>query len=283
MATVTATRPTASSANLPKRLSLGDFTKGGSGLPPRLLIYGRPSVGKTSVAAYAENPVFILSPGETGLQTLIDAGQLPANCPSQEIEAFEQAAWIVEDLTTTEHSRKTLVIDTINGIERFANVLICNRDFGGDQQKFMSYQNGFASVAMGVWKELLAKLDELRRRRQMQIILLAHTGVKNHKNPGGEDYNRWTPAFEGKQVMEQTVAWCDAVLFADYDVATTEDKQKKVKARGGDRRFFHCTWSAAYEAKNRLGLPEEIEMGDSAADAWKNLQTAIQQGKAQAK
>lgn len=251
---------------------------------PRLMIVGRPSVGKTSVAAQADSPVAILSPGETGLQTLIDAKQLPAEIPSKEVEHFQQVLWIIEDLIEKQHGRKTLFIDTANGIERLANEMICARDFDGDQKKFMNYQNGYAAVGMGPWKQLLVALDELRTKRQMQIILLAHTSVKNHKNPGGEDYQRWVPAFDGKQTFEMTVQWCDAVLFADYEVHTAEDKAKKVKAHGGDRRFFRCNWTAAIEAKNRLGLPDEIEMGDSPAAAWKNLTDAMKpqtNGKAQ--
>ena len=243
------------------------------------MIVGRPSVGKTSVAAYAEAPVFILSPGETGLATLIDAKQLPGNIPNQEVESFEQVIWIIEDLMSSNTSRKTLVIDTVTGIERIANAMVCARDFSNDNTKFMSYQNGYAAVAMGIWKELLAKLDELRRKKGMQVILLAHTGVRNHRNPAGDDFQRWVPAFDGKQVMEQTVAWCDAVLFADFAVATTEDKQKKIKARGGERRYFHCVWDAAFEAKNRLGLPDEVEMGASPSEAWSKLQEAINNGK----
>jgi len=32
---------------------------------------------------------------------------------------------------------------------------------------------------------------------------------------------------------------------------------------------------AAYEAKNRSGLPSEIEMGTSGKEAWENLKTAL--------
>ncbi len=36
---------------------------------------------------------------------------------------------------------------------------------------------------------------------------------------------------------------------------------------------------AAFDAKNRAALPPEIEMGESGADAWKNLGSAIQEAK----
>ena len=37
--------------------------------------------------------------------------------------------------------------------------------------------------------------------------------------------------------------------------------------------------SAAYDAKNRLGLPGEIEMGNSAAEAWAEFMAAIKAGR----
>lgn len=238
-------------------------------------------------AAQAPDPVFILSPQETGLQSLIDSGQLPPNVPHQEVSHFQQVLWIIEDLTTQQTSRKTLVIDTINGVEKLANLHIDQTVYDGtmsaSKNGFLSFQSGYQTVATGPWKELLSKLDELRRKRSMQIILLAHTGVKNHKNPGGEDFNRWFPAFDGRPAWELTFAWSDIVLFADYDVVVAsegEGKLAKKKGRGGDRRFFHANWSAAYDAKNRYGMPDEIDMGVSAAEAWANFQAAMSAGKA---
>ena len=270
MATI---QPVALNAGLPKRLSLGEFAKGGMGLPPRITIYGRPSIGKTSIAAQADSPVFILSPQETGLQSLIDSGQLPPNIPHQEVEHWSQLLWIIDDLTTQQHSRKSLVLDTGNGLEKLANIHVDKTVYDGTmgvgKQGFLNFQIGYQTVAAGAWKELLSKLDILRIKRQMQIIMLCHTGVKNYKNATGDNYDRWYPAFDGKPTWEVTFAWADIVLFADYEVATQKDKgDTKAKGKGGDRRFFHCNWSAAWDAKNRYGLPDEIEMGSSAAEAW---------------
>lgn len=262
------------------KLSLSDCQKGGSGLPPRLVIQGRPAIGKTITTANAPNPIFFLSPGETGLRSLIDSGQLPADFPNIEIPHWQNLLELIEELRAKKHGRKTLVLDVADGFEKLANIYVCEKDYGGDMsgKGFMNYHIGYRTVAMGEWKMMLAALDRLRSERRMQIILLAHTGVSNHKNPLGDDYGRWTPAFDGKPAWELTFAWADVVLFADYEVATIKDPNKKdakAKARGGDKRWFYTNWQPGFDAKNRYGLDDMISMGNSGAEAWANFMSAM--------
>jgi hypothetical protein len=252
--------------------------KGGTGLPPRIVIYGRPAVGKTSVAAYAPNPVFLMSPGETGLHTLIDSGQLPGDIPNLEVPDWQSYIGLIEDLTDKDHQRKALVVDVVNGMEKLANVFTCQRDYAGDmgEKGFMSYQSGYRAVAMGAWKESLVALDKLRNAKKMMVILLAHTGSAKVPNPMGLDYQKWAPAFDGRWAWEATYAWADIVLFADFDIAVIKEKDEaKAKGRGGDRRVFRTNWEPGYDAKNRHGFPDEIEMGNSGKEAWNNLAAAI--------
>ncbi len=71
-----------------------------------------------------------------------------------------------------------------------------------------------------------------------------------------------------------THRWADMVLFLDYYVETTDDGGR-TKGRGGQERVMHTEHHAAYEAKNRSGLPSEIEMGHSGVEAWANLRAAL--------
>ena len=65
------------------------------------------------------------------------------------------------------------------------------------------------------------------------------------------------------------------VLFLKYDTEVERDRFGKVKAFGGQQRVMHTEYRAGYEAKNRHGLPTEIPMGDSGAEAWANLREAM--------
>ena len=217
-----------------------------------------------------------MSPGETGLHTLMDSGQLPNDIPNLEVPDWQSYIGLIEDLTTKEHQRKTLVIDVVNGMEKLANEFTRERDYGGDENTFMAYQAGYRTVAMGVWKESLVALDKLRREKQMMILMLAHTGAAKVPNPQGLDYQKWAPAFDGRWAWESTFAWADIVLFADFDIAVVKEKgESKAKGRGGNRRFFRTNWEPGFDAKNRHGFPDEIEMGNSGKEAWDNFSAAL--------
>jgi len=70
-------------------------------------------------------------------------------------------------------------------------------------------------------------------------------------------------------------------LFGNFETSVDKtnpsktDAQTKGKAVGGQHRVLLTTHHAAYDAKNRHGLPEEIDCGDSAAEAWKNFRAAL--------
>lgn len=285
MATATRVPPPSARGNTAvptKRLSLADTIKGGKQLPSRLTIHGQGGIGKTSMAAYAPNPFFLLSPGETGLHTLIDAGLLP-EIPNLEIDSWENLLAVVEELATTEHAYRSLVIDTIDGMEKLAQNYVCATDFAGDwgEKGFVGFQRGYKITAAGPWRGLLASLDKLREVKRMGIILLGHTVVANFQNPSGPDFNRYTPDMH-KDSWALTYAWSDFVLFADREIVVSREKtDRKAKGFGGSARIIQTEYSATADAKNRHNLPAEIDMGLSGQEAWENLVAAIKAGRIQ--
>ncbi len=255
---------------------MAEAITGSRKLPARIVIHGQGGIGKTSTAAHAPSPFFLLSPGETGLHTLIDAGVLPP-IPNIEVQCWEDVLSVVEDLTTKEHPYKTLVVDTLDGLEQVGNRHVCATDYGGDwsERGFMGYMRGYRSMAAGPWRALLAALDKMRELKHMRPILLAHTGVSTFKSPEG-DYDRWIPHMY-KDTWELTFGWADIVLFGQREVYVTKErpKDRKGKAEGGEHRVFYTEWRASADAKNRHNLPAEIEMGSSGKEAWQNFTKAI--------
>lgn len=180
-----------------------------------------------------------------------------------------------------EHPYRTLVGDTLNGAEQLCHRFICDRDFDGDwgNKGFASYKTGY-EVALPEWTRFLNALDKLRVEKKMTIMWLCHTKVKPFKNPTGADYDRYQPDVHEK-TWSLSHKWADCVLFGNFEVSVKTDKadSKKGKATGGNYRMMYTQRDAAWDAKNRLGLPEEIEMGSSPQEAWKNFMEAIKQGK----
>jgi hypothetical protein len=266
-----------------RRLTLADVSQSGAGLPNRCILHGPEGIGKTSFGCCAPKPIFLMSSGETGLLTLMDAGQVPDTPHFPEIATWEELLAVIEALENEQHDYRTLVLDTLNGAERLCHEHVCLRDFGGNwgNDGFCSYNRGF-EMALADWRDLLQKLDELRARRRMSILALAHTKISTFKNPEGNDYDRYTVDLHQK-TWGLTHKWADLVIFSNF-VAHVDAKRTtdvKSKARGGNRRVLYTTHTAAHDAKNRHGLPEQIDAGNSAKEAWDNFSAALKNSKPQ--
>lgn len=246
-------------------------------------MHGVAGVGKTSFAACAPGAVFVMSPGETGLETLIDAQQLPDVSHFPEVLAWPDLLGIIEQLANDEHQFKTLVLDTLNGLERLCHEYVCQREFKGDWGKkgFEGYGAG-PNVSLSEWKLFLNSLDRLREKKKMMIICLCHTKVKNFKNPEGADYDRYQPTLHEK-TWDLTFGWADVVLFANYYTAVekVDHEGKRGKGAGGQERLAYTERTAAYDAKNRHGLPHEIDMGKAHTVSWNNFKAAMKAAKQQ--
>lgn len=262
-----------------RRVSLGDITAKSRRLPLRIIYHAVPGFGKTSFAAQFPNPVFLCDASETGLETLIDSGQLGETPHFPPIETWQEVLDAVTALTEDEHSFKTLAIDTMGGIERLCHEHVCRRDYGGDwgDKGFSSYHKGY-DVSLADWRELLQRLDTLRERRNVRIVMLAHTRVTQFRNPEGEDYDRFEPDTHRK-TWALTHKWADLVLFGNYITAIDKKPgQQKGKGRGGTQRMLYTERSAAWDAKHRHGLEPQILLGDSPTEAYQSFLEAMKAG-----
>lgn len=214
--------------------------------------------------------VFVTDPAEDGITTLKNFGRVPAGIPQITARNWGELLGILDELATGEHPYKALAMDALGGFERLCHEEVCTRDFRGEwgDKGFASYHKGY-QVALTDWRMLLNALDKVRDRG-MSVMLLAHSQVKTFKNPAGEDFDRYIPDVHEK-TWALTHKWADAVFFMNY--VTVVDS--KGKAHGGQDRTMFTEFHPAYDAKNRFGLPAEIDMGTSGQEAWTNLSSAL--------
>lgn len=243
-----------------------------------MVLFGPPGIGKTSFGAAIAKSLVMHDPQEDGINTLKNSGQVAKEYPTLEVRSWSDVLGALGSLLNGQHDYQCLVIDTLGGIERLCHEYVCNQQFHGEwgDKGFSSYQKGY-EVALADWREFLNALDQLRTHRAMRVLLLAHSQVKQFRNPEGEDYDRYTPDCHHK-TWNLTHKWADIVLFANYFVVVDSKKGERAKGRGGQERIMYTQYHAAYEAKNRYNLAEEIPMGDSGAAAWQNLMDAIRGG-----
>ncbi len=259
--------------------SLASITTQGRKLPSRIVMHAIPKWGKTSFAAHAPRPIFLMTRGEDGLLSLMDAGRIEdaAHYPDC-FDRWSVLMGALKELAAADHNFKTLVLDTLNGAERLAHEATCNADCDGNWDRFTAFGSGL-KLAMPRVIELTTALDKCRERG-MGVLLLAHSQVKKFNNPDGPDYDRWEPVL-APVTWAHLERWADMTLFGQFETAV-EQKTKGARGKGvgGQQRVILTERTAAYDAGNRAGLPGEISGGTNAGEAWANFIGAMKKERA---
>lgn len=231
------------------------------------------------MAAHVPGVLFMLDGMELGLLTLMQNGLVPEVPTLPPMQNWNDVLTAVEALRSEEHNFRALAIDAISGIGELCRHYVCQRDFKGSWPKYADWSVGDRVNSPVEWRTFLAALDRLRTERRMSIMLLGHAQTKNVKGAGGKpDSDRNVVDFP-KEMWSVTERWADLVLFADYEMTFDDPTKKKSKVHGGETRMIYTENRAEHTAKNRHGLPPEIEMGDSGLEAWNNLSAALKAGR----
>jgi len=231
--------------------------------------------GKTTIGAYAPKPVILMAGGETGYQTLLNAGSVPS-VSAVTLNTWPEMISVVEQLVDSEY--ETLVLDALSGFERLCHTFVCDRDFGGDwgEHGFVGWQRGYA-IAVPEWLKLLSRLETANKTGKT-ILILSHCLVRPFKNPTGPDYDRYVADIHA-QTWGPTHRWADAVLFGTYvaviEGGKTGEKPRKGKGIGRDDRVMYTRRRDAWDAKNRFSMSEAIDFANDPASGWATLWAAI--------
>ena len=240
---------------------------------PTIVVYGVEGFGKTTIGAYAPDPVILMARSEQGYDTLLSAGRVPA-VPAILIESWEQLLVTLDAIAIDTQGRKSIVFDALGGFERLCHELVCKRDFQNDwsDRGFLSYNKGF-DVSVSEWLKMLRKI-EIIRARGVVVVMLGHSKVKMFKNPSGPDFERYICDLHEK-TWGVTSKWADAVLFGNFrslvDVSRREkgnSAERKGKGIGGTDRVIYADHRDAFDAKNRFGMPEEFDLPTDPSQAW---------------
>lgn len=225
--------------------------KGQTKRPPRIVIVGVEGVGKSTAGRNCPNPIFLCA--EDGL----------VGKDFEEVRNFSPNSWqevldFIDFLINGEHDYKTLVVDTLDWLEPIMIEHICFRDNQKDMASY-GYGNGYIALA-DEFRIFLALLEKLWKDRNMIILINAHAQIKNFSNPLGDNYDRYEMKVS-KKVSALAKEWSDVVLFAQYKTHAFKENQKaKAKGVGGQQRVVKTQYSAAWDAKNRYGMPDELAL-----------------------
>lgn len=245
--TTTATAP--SNGAQTSRMTLDSIIRKVERQPDRILLVGTEGVGKTTFAADSEAPVFICA--ENGIPSIL--GEVPRFPAPHSVEDVLDCC---RTLIREDHEFRTLVVDTVDWLEPIVWADLCRRN-GWTSIEAPGYGKGYVA-ATEEWRRIIAAFDTLRARKGMEVILLAHATIKNFANPAGDDYARYECKLN-KGAAALLKEWTDSNLFAIHEEFVREDKSRSKGVSTG-RRVIHTNRTAAWDAKNRWDLPEELPL-----------------------
>jgi hypothetical protein len=223
---------------------LSRITTGAVERPVSLIVHGGPGVGKSTFAAGAPDPLFIDCDNRTAH---LDVKRIAPTGWEDILEIFRLVA-------RGELPCKTIVIDTLDHAEMLlwahlvavAGVTTIEEVGGG-------YGKGYIA-ALGEWRRLAAGMDAVRARG-VNVVMLAHSADKGHKNAVGEDYARIEVALDKRATgfLSQRV---DAIGYAAFDTVVVKNKEGRAKAKTSGNTTLSFKPSAAVATKRFARFPE---------------------------
>lgn len=218
----------------------------------RVVLYGVPGIGKTTMAAEFPSPIFI--DVEDGSNQL-PVARLPR--PTSWAMLMDE----VREVIVGNVPCSTLVIDTADAAEALCIDAVCS-EHTLDGIEGAGYGKGYTYLAEKFGKLLDALGEVVDGGRN--VVIVSHSMARKFERPDEEGaYDRYELKLTRK-VAPMVKEWSDMLLFLDYKtfVETQSDKKGnivKAKAKGG-KRIIHTTHHPCWDAKNRFGLKDELPL-----------------------
>ena len=224
-----------------------NITSGRVARPQKLVFYGVEGIGKTSLAAQTPDPLFIDTEGGTAH---LDVRRL------QKPTSWEELIALVKEVANTPDVCRTLVIDTADWAEQMCIDHICAKYKQPGIESF-GYGKGYTYLSEE-FARLLAACDEVILSGK-NVVITAHAKMRKQELPDEQGaFDRWELKLS-RQTAPLLKEWPDALLFLNFKTLVVATDSNTHKAQGGKRVMFtshHPCW----DAKNRHGLPEELDL-----------------------
>jgi len=220
-----------------------------SGTQPRAIstvIYGTEAIGKTTLASSFPKPLFA--------DTEHGTSRLPVRRVN--IEKWEDLFELITEVENNPSICKTFVVDTADWAESLAVKYILDKNHKSSIEDF-GYGKGYTFIGEE-FARLLTYLDKLIAKG-IHVVVVAHAKPRKYELPEEEgQFDRYEMKLS-KQVAPLLKEWCDMLLFCNFKTYVVTTESNKKKAQGG-KRVMYTNHHPTFDAKNRFGLPDEIDL-----------------------
>lgn len=210
----------------PKRSSLAEQT---------ILVYGKPKIGKSTLAAGFDGALFLAT--EQGL------GQLTV--AQTYIDSWETMLAACGAIAGGKHPYRTVAIDTVGIAYDLCSDFVCKK-FGWSHPSDGTYGKGSSAVKQE-FRRVLTKLAAL----PSGLVMIAHERSEKDERTGNV---QCIPALPGG-ARDVIVGMADLILYATV-AETTDAEGKPVR-----QRVLRTRPTLSYEAGSRIhGMPDPIPL-----------------------
>jgi hypothetical protein len=211
----------------------------------RVVIYGVESVGKSTFAAQFPKPLFLD----------IEQGTSHLDVDRCDINSWKQLTDALAEAKATDY--KTIVIDSADWAER-----LCVEDLLATSKKTsiedFGYGKGWVMIAERI-SRMLTSIDALIDGGK-HVVLIAHSRIVKFEAPDAlAPYDRYELKLS-KQCSPLLKEFADELWFLRFKTKVSTSDTGRGKGLGGKERVMLTTHSAAYDAKTRSGLAEELPL-----------------------
>jgi hypothetical protein len=221
------------------------ITKGKQTRAQRVVLYGVESVGKSTFAAKFPKPLFLD----------IEQGTSHLDVDRCEINTWKQLTDALAEAKATDY--KTIVVDSADWAER-----LCVEDLLATSKKTsiedFGFGKGWVMVAERM-SRMLSSIDQLIDAGK-NVVMIAHSKIVRFEAPDAlAAYDRYELKLS-KQSSPLLKEFADELWFLRFKTKVSTSETGKGKGIGGKERILLTTHSAAYDAKTRSGLAEELPL-----------------------
>lgn len=215
--------------------------------PVKAVIYGLEGTGKSTLAAHTPNPLFLDTEGGT---TYLDVNRI------DQFTGWEGLLNTIEEVARDPSCCATLVIDTADWAEQMAIKHICEKYKQTGLESF-GFGKGYTYLAEEFARMLRACENVLASGRN--VVIVAHARVRKQELPEEMGaFDHWELKLS-RQCAPLLAEWPDLLLFVSYKTFVSGTESGSKKASGG-KRVMYATHHPCWDAKNRFGLPDEMEL-----------------------